>query len=101
MVNFTGWANYGGTCTPVIPAYNPILLVELIVRFSKFGRGFHAGVAQWLEHHVANVNVEGSNPFTRSLFFRNFRPRPFPTDRRFRRLALCNWEFIWLQCRSG
>ena len=28
----------------------------------------YAGVAQWLEHHVANVNVEGSNPFTRSLF---------------------------------
>ena len=25
-----------------------------------------AGVAQWLERHVANVNVEGSNPFTRS-----------------------------------
>ncbi len=27
-----------------------------------------AGVAQWLERHVANVNVEGSNPFTRFLF---------------------------------
>jgi len=27
-----------------------------------------AGVAQWLERHVANVNVEGSNPFTRFIF---------------------------------
>ena len=27
--------------------------------------GLLAGVAQWLERHVANVNVEGSNPFTR------------------------------------
>ena len=25
-----------------------------------------AGVAQLVEHHVANVNVDGSNPFTRS-----------------------------------
>ena len=27
-----------------------------------------AGVAQWLERHVANVNVVGSNPITRSFF---------------------------------
>ena len=27
----------------------------------------NAGVAQWLERHVANVNVVGSNPITRSL----------------------------------
>ena len=35
----------------------------------SIGGFLDAGVAQWLEHHVANVNVEGSNPFTRSLFF--------------------------------
>jgi hypothetical protein len=28
-----------------------------------------ASVAQLVEHHVANVNVEGSNPFARSIFF--------------------------------
>ena len=28
-----------------------------------------AGVAQLVEHHVANVIVDGSNPFTRSIFF--------------------------------
>jgi hypothetical protein len=27
-----------------------------------------AGVAQLVEHHVANVVVEGSSPFTRSFF---------------------------------
>ena len=27
----------------------------------------NAGVAQWLERHVANVNVVGSNPITRFL----------------------------------
>lgn len=27
-----------------------------------------AGVAQLVEHHVANVIVDGSNPFTRSNF---------------------------------
>lgn len=44
---------------------------------SGFSKSFHhigflevqsfqnAGVAQWLERHVANVNVDGSNPFTR------------------------------------
>ena len=27
-----------------------------------------AGVAQLVEHHVANVNVAGSNPVSRSMF---------------------------------
>jgi hypothetical protein len=32
-----------------------------------------ASVAQLVEHHVANVNVEGSNPFARSiLIFKAF-----------------------------
>jgi hypothetical protein len=26
-----------------------------------------AGVAQWVEHHLAKVDVEGSNPFARSI----------------------------------
>lgn len=30
-------------------------------------RPFNAGVAQLVEHHVANVIVDGSNPFTRSI----------------------------------
>jgi hypothetical protein len=28
-----------------------------------------AGVAQLVEHHLAKVDVEGSNPFARSIFF--------------------------------
>ncbi len=32
-----------------------------------------AGVAQWLERHVANVNVVGSNPITRSLYTAKFK----------------------------
>ena len=31
--------------------------------------GGQAGVAQLVEHHVANVVVEGSSPFTRSFLF--------------------------------
>ena len=30
-----------------------------------------ASVAQLVEHHVANVIVDGSNPFTRSIFSPN------------------------------
>ena len=33
----------------------------------RLGASTYAGVAQWLERHVANVNVVGSNPITRSL----------------------------------
>ena len=29
--------------------------------------GHYAGVAQLVEHHVANVNVVGSSPITRSI----------------------------------
>jgi hypothetical protein len=29
-----------------------------------------AGVAQLVEHHLAKVDVEGSNPFARSKFFK-------------------------------
>jgi hypothetical protein len=32
-----------------------------------FHRLLDASVAQLVEHHVANVNVEGSNPFARSI----------------------------------
>ena len=28
---------------------------------------FYAGVAQLVEHHLAKVDVEGSNPFARSI----------------------------------
>ena len=31
---------------------------------------YFAGVAQLVEHHVANVNVVGSNPITRSILKR-------------------------------
>ena len=29
-----------------------------------------ASVAQLVEHHLAKVNVEGSNPFARSIFLK-------------------------------
>ena len=35
-----------------------------------------AGVAQWLERHVANVNVVGSNPITRFVASPNGIIRP-------------------------
>src|ERR1035437_1322079 len=41
-----------------------------------------ASVAQLVEHHVANVNVEGSNPFARSTFISvtsGARPRQAPS----------------------
>jgi len=34
----------------------------------QFMRTFKASVAQLVEHHLAKVNVEGSNPFARSIF---------------------------------
>ena len=34
----------------------------------------NAGVAQLVEHHVANVRVEGSNPFSRSKADPSFDP---------------------------
>ena len=38
----------------------------------------NAGVAQWLEHHLAKVGVEGSNLFARSISkYGRGQPRPF------------------------
>jgi hypothetical protein len=45
-----------------------VLKNEIAIRFQLTQTcTIFAGVAQWLERHVANVNVEGSNPFTRFL----------------------------------
>jgi hypothetical protein len=59
---------HGSTCSTYFPTYNPSLQNSEPLRFRNQLERINAGVAQWLEHHVANVNVEGSNPFTRSLF---------------------------------
>ncbi len=40
---------------------------EFDVGFASLNKGTIAGVAQLAEHNVANVVVEGSNPFARSL----------------------------------
>lgn len=40
---------------------------NIISRMCKYAKVYFAGVAQWLELHVANVNVVGSNPITRSF----------------------------------
>ena len=37
------------------------------VNINNMGRGLLAGVAQLVEHHLAKVDVEGSNPFARSI----------------------------------
>ena len=38
------------------------------VEEKMFLNAFVAGVAQLVEHHLAKVDVEGSNPFARSNF---------------------------------
>ena len=47
--------------TPFVPNY---LLAHICI--SNNSRVFVAGVAQLVEHHLAKVDVEGSNPFARS-----------------------------------
>ena len=37
------------------------------VNINNMGRVMLAGVAQLVEHHLAKVDVEGSNPFARSI----------------------------------
>ena len=37
------------------------------VNINNMGRELLAGVAQLVEHHLAKVDVEGSNPFARSI----------------------------------
>ena len=76
MVDFIYHSVCNGTCNAIGRSYNPILPVKWInlihetVRPGGLGTGLsrrNAGVAQWLERHVANVNVVGSNPITRFL----------------------------------
>lgn len=58
-----------------------------------------AGVAQWLERHVANVNVVGSNPITRSWWTLKFH-----TIRNARSVtaSVFSWFFIgFIGCRFG
>ena len=66
LVNLDGLGQLFGSCVLDFETYNPGLpnfpkmkLVNLAIYTSI------AGVAQWLERHVANVNVVGSNPITR------------------------------------
>ena len=46
--------------------FNPGLQKQKILAY--YGM-FSSGRSSVVEHHVANVMVEGSNPFTRSIFF--------------------------------
>ena len=48
--------------SPFVPNY---LLAHICI--SNNSRVFIAGVAQLVEHHLAKVDVEGSNPFARSM----------------------------------
>ena len=47
-------------------------MLVLEAKFCEFesrpGHQYNAAVAQLVEHHVANVNVTGSNPVSRSKF---------------------------------
>ena len=65
--------------------------------FLEFCRAFGdhvslAGVAQLVEHHLAKVDVEGSNPFARSiLFFKDRIQFPFELSPANNNIA----EIIW------
>ena len=69
-----------------------------IDRFEKNQVFLLAGVAQLVEHHLAKVDVEGSNPFARSIFalkaadLFNF-PDSLPFSRSFDP-DLCPWEWV-------
>ena len=74
MLDFIFHSVCNGTCNAIGPSYNPILPINWINliqetapseghRFGLSNR--NAGVAQWLERHVANVNVGRSNRLTR------------------------------------
>ena len=76
MVDFIFHSVCNGTCNAIGRSYNPFLpviwinLIHETVRPGFLNTGLsnrNAGVAQWLERHVANVIVVGSNPITRSL----------------------------------
>lgn len=49
-----------------------------IMPFAACECSAQAGVAQLVEHHVANVVVEGSSPFTRSFLFPGRSKSPVP-----------------------
>ncbi|GEM_PF-4333590 len=51
--------------------FNPGLQKQKILAYYEM---FSSGRSSVVEHHVANVMVEGSNPFTRSISFSLFSP---------------------------
>ncbi len=54
------------------------IIISLSFCLKRKRINFHAGVAQLVEHHLAKVDVEGSNPFARSIFlFVGKKPRNF------------------------
>ena len=57
-----------GPCRPYFQSYNSGLIKIIGLPWQV---GFDAGVAQLVEHHVANVIVDGSSPFTRSFLFQD------------------------------
>ena len=54
-----------------------------------------SGRSSVVEHHVANVMVEGSNPFTRSIFFHYFPNHQNGTFVPFHRKNPCCWKTGW------
>ncbi len=51
-------------------------LLHIPIIRSKFRFNLIAGVAQLVERNLAKVEVEGSNPFSRSLLSKSFRQKP-------------------------
>ena len=71
-----------------------ILLIIKVLIFNTLIvlKVFVAGVAQLVEHHLAKVDVEGSNPFARSiLFFKDGIQFPFELSPAYNNIA----EIIW------
>jgi hypothetical protein len=60
--------NDSSPCEPIYQPYNPVLNKRIGLPWQVV---FDAGVAQLVEHHVANVIVDGSSPFTRSFLFQD------------------------------
>ena len=53
----------------VVQLAGRLVVTQEIVGSSPAAPASLAGIAQMVEHHVANVNVTGSNPVSRSIFY--------------------------------
>ena len=70
------------------------------MRLVNWREQLNAGVAQLVERHVANVIVDGSSPFTRSLTTADSKCQPLfilRTGRELGRLGFDSWAWFFCQ----